>query len=310
MRVAVFGAGGVGGFFGARLATSGHDVTFIARGEHLEAIKRNGLRVESSNGNFTVNPASATSEPNDVAPVDVVLVGVKAWQVTEAAEQMRPLIGQKTVVIPLQNGVEAPERLGRVLGTEHVVGGLCKIVSFIAAPGVIRHAGMEPFIAFGDLDGSQSKKCERVRDAFLAAGIRAEIPSSINVAMWRKFIFISSFSGVAAVTRAPAGPLRSISETRAMLVEALKEAVAVANASGVSLSEDAVKAALETVDGLPEHGTASMQRDIMEGRPSELEEQNGAVVRLGREAGVASPVHSFIYASLLPAEMAARSLSS
>lgn len=310
MRVAVFGTGGVGGFFGARLAASGHDVTFIARGEHCEAIKRNGLRVETGDGDFTVNPASATSHPNVVGQVEVVLVGVKAWQVTDAAERIAPLIGQETLVIPLQNGVEAPERLGRVLGKEYVVGGLCKIVSFIAAPGVIRHAGMEPFIAFGELDGSESKRCERVRDAFLAAGVRAEIPSDIHMAMWRKFIFISSFSGVAAVTRARAGALRSIAETRTILVEALKEAAAVGNARGVSLPRDAVKDALETVDELPEDGTASMQRDIVEGRPSELEDQSGAVVRLGREVGVASPVHSFIYATLLPAEIAARSSSS
>jgi 2-dehydropantoate 2-reductase len=310
MKIAVFGTGGVGGYFGGKLAAAGHDVTFIARGDHLNAIQERGLTVHSVDGDFRVEDAKATDQPGEVGHVDTVLVGVKAWQVAEAAEQMRPMVGPQTFVVPLENGVEAPDILAQVLDREHVLGGLCAIISFIEAPGIIKHAGYEPFVAFGELDTRPSERTAALRDAFVAAGVKAEIPPDIHVAMWRKFLFISSFSGVAAVTRSTAGELRSIPETREMLVAALNEVAAVAKARGVDLPEDAVKLALQSIDDLPEDGTASMQRDIMDGRPSELEAQNGAVVRMGREAGVPTPVHAFIYATMLPLERRARTTAS
>ncbi|MDY7077173.1 MAG: 2-dehydropantoate 2-reductase [Chloroflexota bacterium] len=306
MRIAIFGTGGVGGYFGGRLAQAGEEVVFIARGEQLQALCDQGLRVDSIKGDFVIHPLQATDDPAQVGTVDVVIVGVKAWQVTEAARVMRPLIGSETFIVPLQNGVDAPAQLAAVVGAGHVLGGLCKIVSFVVEPGHIRHAGLEPYVAFGELHNHLSERVERLHEAFARAGVTAEIPSNIQAALWDKFLFIASFSGVGAVTRAPAGVLRSLPETRQMLEQAMQEVLAVARAHGIPLPEEATDRAMALVDGLPPDGTASMQRDVMEGRPSELESQNGAVVRLGQEVGVATPLHAFIYHSLLPLELRAR----
>jgi 2-dehydropantoate 2-reductase len=305
MRIAVFGTGAVGGYFGGRLAQAGEEVIFIARGEHLQALRSHGLQVDSVKGDFMVQPVQATHDPAQVGVVDVVLVGVKAWQVPAAAQAMRPMVGSDTFIVPLENGVEAPAQLAAVLGAQHVLGGLCKIISFTLRPGHIRHAGIEPYVAFGELDNQASERAERLRQAFArAAGVTVEIPPDIQAAMWDKFLFIASFSG--AVTRAPAGVLRNVPETRQLLEQAMREIFAVAQAREIALSGDIVGQTMAVVDGLPPDGTASMQRDIMEGRPSELASQNGAVVRLGQEAGVATPLHRFIYNSLLPLELRAR----
>jgi 2-dehydropantoate 2-reductase len=307
MRIAVFGAGSVGGYFGGRLAEAGQDVVFICRGDHLKAIQRDGLRVESVEGNFIVQPARASGDPVAVGPVDAILVCVKAWQVPQAAGALRPMIGAQTIVVPLQNGVEAPSQLETVLDTGHVLGGLCRIMSSVVAPGQIRHAGIDPYIAFGRLDKQQSQAAERLRDAFSRTrGVRVEIPGDIRVAMWRKFLLIAAWSGMGALTRSPIGLIRSQPETRQMLLQALQEIHAVAVAHRVALPREAVGETLAFIDGLPPQGTASMQRDIIAGRPSELVSQSGAVVRLGREAGVEVPVHTFIYQSLLLLEMQAR----
>lgn len=307
MRIAVFGTGGVGGYFGGRLAEAGEEVVFIARGSHLQAIAEQGLRVESVNGDFLIRPAQATGDPAQVGPVDVVLVGVKAWQVPEAAEAIRPLVGPDTFVVPLQNGVEAPAQLAAVLGEQHVVGGLCRIVSFIAGPGHIRHLGGDPYLAFGELDNHPSERVERLRRAFARArGVTVEVPPDIQAAIWAKFLAISSFSGVGAITRAPAGVWRSRPETRELWQQAMREVMAVAQGRGIHLAEAVVEGATTFMDSLPVDATASMQRDIIAGRPSELESQNGAVVRLGREVGISTPIHNFIYTCLLPQELKAR----
>lgn len=307
MRIAVFGAGSVGGYFGGRLAQAGEDVVFISRGEHLKAIRSDGLRVESSEGDFFLRPARATEDPATVGPVDAVLVCVKAWQVPQAAEAMRPMIGPKTIVVPLQNGVEAPSQLEAVLGADHVLGGLCRIISSVVAPGHIRHAGIDPYVAFGSLNASRSEGAENLRDAFLRAkGVQVQIPQDIRVAMWRKFLLIAAWSGLGALTRAPIGLIRSQPETRPMLMQALEEIHTVAVAHRVALPLKAIAETLAFIDGLPPQGTASMQRDIVAGRPSELASQNGAVVRLAREARVEVPLHTFIYRSLLLLEMQAR----
>ena len=306
MRIAVFGTGAVGGYFGGRLARAGEDVVFIARGEQLRALKAHGLRVDSIKGDFALQPVQATDDPAQVGVVDAVIVGVKTWQVPEAARAMRPLVGPETFVVPLENGVEAPDQLAAVLGAGHVLGGLCRIVSFVVEPGHVRHAGLEPYVALGELDNRPSERAERLRDAFTQAGVNAEIPADIQVAIWEKFLFIASFSGVGAVTRAPAGVLRSLPETRRMLEAAMREVLAVAQARGIGMTEEAVSRTMALIDGLPEGGTASMQRDIIGGRPSELESQNGAVVRLGQEVGVDTTLHGFIYDCLLPLELRAR----
>jgi 2-dehydropantoate 2-reductase len=297
----------VGGYFGGRLAEAGEDVVFISRGDHLKAIERDGLRVESTEGDFNVQPAQASNDPAAVGPVDVILVCVKAWQVPQAAAALRPMIGAETIVVPLQNGVEAPSQLEAVLGTGHVLGGLCRIMSSVIAPGHIRHAGIDPYVAFGRLDKEQSPGAGRLRDAFLRAkGVRVEIPADIRVAMWRKFLLIAAWSGMGALTRSPIGLIRTQPETRQMLQQALQEIQAVAVAHRVALPHEAIGETLAFIDSLPAQGTASMQRDIIAGRPSELASQSGAVVRLGREAGIEVPVHTFIYQSLLLLEMQAR----
>jgi 2-dehydropantoate 2-reductase len=307
MHIAVFGAGAVGGYFGGRLAQAGEDVVFIARGDHLKAMQTRGLRVDSIEGNFVIDPVHATDDPTEIGVADAVLVSVKAGQVSEAAEAMRPMVGPETFVVPLENGVEAPSQLAEVLGKQHVLGGLCRIISALVAPGHVRHSGISPTITFGELDRRRSTRADRLRQAFdKAEGVTPHIPSDIRVALWEKFLFIAALSGVGAVTRAPVGVLRSLPETRRLLEEAMAEILAVAQALGIALSPETVTETMAFVDGLPASGTASMQRDVMAGRPSELESQNGAVVRLGREAGVETPMHSFIYHSLLPQELRVR----
>jgi 2-dehydropantoate 2-reductase len=306
MKIAIFGVGAVGGYFGGRLAQGGEEVVFIARGKHLRALQTNGLRVDSINGDFTVHPAQVTDDPSQAGVVDVVIVAVKAWQVPEVAEAMRPMVGPQTFVVPLQNGVDAPSQLAAVLGAEHVLGGLCGLMSFIVGPGHIQHAGIDPFVNFGELDNRASDRTQRLRQAFAQANVNAEIPPDIHVAMWRKFLFIVSVSGMGAITRSPMGVFRNLPETRKMLEQVLQEVFQVARASNIDLPDDAVDMALAFIDGLPDSATASMQRDIMEGRPSELEAQNGAVVRLGQEVGVDTPLNAFIYHSLLPMELHAR----
>ena len=306
MRIAFLGVGGIGGYFGWRLARSGEDVVFVARGENLRVLSEQGLTVDTPDGTSVLHPLHAVGDPKEAGQVDVVILGVKAWQVPEAAEAIRPMIGPDTFVVPLQNGLEAPTHLTKVLGPERVLGGLCHIVVFIVGPGHIRHAATEPYIAFGELDNRPSERARRLQDAFSRAGVKCDIPTDIHRAMWEKFLFIASFSGVAAVTRAPAGVIRSIPETRRMLEEAMNEIVAVAAARGVSLKADAIGSTMAFIDGLAPTATASMQRDIMEGRPSELSEQAGAVVRLGQEVGEDTPLYSAIYRSLLPQELRAR----
>jgi 2-dehydropantoate 2-reductase len=309
LTFAVFGSGAVGGYFGGRLAEAGLDVRFIARGSHLAAIRERGLRVSSVDGDFVIRPARADDDPAAVGQVDVVLVGVKAWQVPEAADAMGPLVGQSTFVVPLQNGVEVPDQLAAVLGPARVLGGLCRVLAYRDGPGHIRHTGVTPYVAFGELDGSKSERVEALRRAFtLAWGVTVEVPPDIRIAMWSKFLFIAALGGVGALTRSPIGVLRSEPRSRQLLRGALGEIHAVAGRQGTELPPDIVDRTLAYIDTLPADGTASMQRDIMEGRPSELEAQVGAVVRLGDRLGVAVPVHRMIYESLLPLEREARAV--
>lgn len=306
MRIAIFGTGGVGGYFGGRLAQAGEDVTFIARGEHLRAIKTTGLHVESTGGDFLINPAKATDDVHDIGEGDLIIVGVKAWQVPEAARAMKPMLGPTTTVLPLENGVEAPQQLTAELGQASVIGGLCKIVSYIVEPGRIRHAGLEPSVTIGELDNRRTKRVETIYEVFNNAGIDTTIATDINVALWTKFLFIVSFSGVAALMQKPAGDIRSNSESRSLIVKAMEEIYTLAKARGIDMPSDSVEKGMTTVDSLPNNGTSSMQRDIVAGRPSELESQNGAVVRMAREVGVEVPTHELIYSALHPLEKEAR----
>ena len=301
MRIAVFGAGGVGGFFGGRLAHAGEDVTFIARGEHLRAIKAGGLKVESPSGDFVVFPAKATDDVTEVGEVDLVILGVKAWQVPEAAHEMKPLAGSRTTVLPLQNGVDAVSQLVAELGSDRVIGGLCRIVSFVVGPGHIRHAGFTPSIIIGELDNRRTARTDTIEQVFKNAGLEISVAEDIQVALWTKFLFIASFSGVGAMANAPAGVVRSDPKWRSHLLNAMEEIYALAHARGIKLPANSVDTVMASVDSLPEEATSSMQRDIAAGKPSELESQNGAVVRMAREAGIDVPTHTLIYQTLKPA---------
>ena len=309
MKFAIFGTGGVGGYFGGRLAQAGEDVTFIARGNHLSVIQQTGLSVDSIRGDFEVNPVKATDLTQSVGAVDVVILAIKGWQLDDAILQMKPLIGQFTVIIPLLNGIEHMEALVNAFGREHVLGGVCRISAFIAEAGRIKHVGIDPFIAFGELNREMSERVSKLYDVFKnISGVTVEASGNIELAMWEKYLLISAFSGVGAVTRSPVGMFRSIPETRAMFRRALEEVVLVANSRGVGLTEKSVQAVMDRIDQTQPDTMASMQKDVLAGRPSELESQTGALVRMARAATVSVPTHEFIYASLLPMEKKARQL--
>src|SRR6185369_5630433 len=262
MRIVIFGTGGVGGYFGGRLAQAGEDVTFVARGEHLRAIKANGLRVDSTSGDFTINPAKATDDVKEVGDAELVVLGVKAWQVPDAARAIKPIVGTNTTVLPLQNGVDAVQQLVDELGGDNVVGGLCKIVSFVVGPGHIRHAGFTPSIVIGERNNRRTDRIVTIAETFNRAGLETTIATDIQVALWMKFLFIASFSGVGAVADAPAGVIRSNPKWRAQVISAMEEIYALAHARGVKLPADAITTVMAAVDGLPVDATSSMQRDI------------------------------------------------
>jgi 2-dehydropantoate 2-reductase len=306
VRIAVIGAGGVGGYFGGRLAQAGIDTTFIARGATLGALRTKGLRVESIVGDFTVEHPQATDDPQTVGAVDAVLLAVKAWQIAEAAEAAKPMIGPDTLVVPLENGIDAPEVIASVVGREHAVGGLCAIVSYIVAPGHIRHAAFEPVVMFGELDNARTGRIENLRQAFTKANVNVEVPEDIHRSMWTKFLFIATMSGIGALTRVPIGVWRAVPEIRAIVTDSLREVVALATARGIDLGAEAIEKTWQRYDALAPASTSSLQRDVMDGKPSELDAQLGAIVRLAKEAGVPVPVTAMIYHALLPQERLAR----
>ncbi len=305
MKIAVYGTGGVGGYFGAQLALSGQEVTFIARGEHLQAIRENGLHLQTDQDTVVVN-AKATDDPKEINTVDLVIVGVKTWQVKEAAQSIKNMIGSNTLVLPLQNGVEAAIELSKVLGEKHVLKGLCKSLSWIIKPGWIRSMGQIHSISFAEFDGSAGKNVQELKEVFEKANIKVMIPENINIALWEKFLFVVPFGGVGAVTRVPVGIIRKLEGTRLMLKQSMKEILAIGQSRGIALSDDIVDKTLTFIDSLAPNAMTSLQRDIVEGKASELEAWNGAVVRLGQESSVATPVNTFIYNSLLPQELQAR----
>jgi 2-dehydropantoate 2-reductase len=306
MRIAFIGIGALGGYFGGRLAKAGNDVIFIARGAMLEALRNDGLRVESSLGDFALPKVQATDDPTSVGHVDAVFITTKAWQVMEAAQQIRSIIGPETVVVPLQNGVEAYDQLGAVLGSEHVLEGMCHILAMVTALGVIRHAGAKALITIGERNNVRTPRLEKLVECLSAAELDTRVPDNIQVALWEKFEFVASFGGVGGVTRAPAGVIRSLPETRSLLERSVHEIVGVARTLGIPVPSGSAANTMKLIDSAPPDGTSSMQRDLVAGRPSELEAQSGSVVRLGRSCNFPTPVHEFIYNALLPGELRAR----
>ena len=302
------GVGGVGGYFGGILAHSGVPVTFVARGAALEALRARGLRVDSIGGDFVISDCRATDDPHSVDEVDIVILGVKAWQVEEAAAAAEPMLGSEGAVLPLQNGVEAPGQVAATVGEAHTLSGLCRIISYVAEPGHIRHVGGAPFIAFNELGGARSGRVDALEKAFEGAGVEVAVPKDPEAALWNKFLVITSFAGVGAVTRSSIDVILDLPETRGLLEDSMSEIAELARARGVELEPDAVASGMSLLEKFEPGSTSSMQRDIQAGTPSELEHLTGAVVRLAREARVEAPVNEFLYAALLPLERAARTL--
>lgn len=300
MRIAIMGSGGVGGYFGGRLAAAGEDVTFIARGAHLDAIRAHGLVLESTLGDVTVTPAQASDDPAAVGPVDLVIFTVKLYDTEAAAEATRPLLGPATGVVTFQNGVDSTEVLGRLLGIEHVIGGVAQIGAVVARPGVIRHSSPFARFLFGELDGAPSTRVEALAQACTAAGIDHEVSTDISLAIWRKMIFLAPMSGMTALLRQPIGPIRADPDTRAMLERCIDEAVQVAIAARVQVTDSAVEETMGWVDALAPGMRSSMLEDLEQGRRLELPWLSGALVRLGRTLGVPTPTHAFITTALKP----------
>ena len=300
------GVGGVGGYYGARLAAAGREVVFVTRGAALAALRRDGLRVDSVRGDVWVRDVVATDDPSGEAPVDAVLLAVKTWQVAEACEAARPRLGPGTVVVPLQNGVDAPSLAARVVGGGRVLPGTVKVFAETVGPGHVQHGSGPGTVTVGEWAGGPSARLARLGQALDVPGVESEPVDDVWAALWTKFLFVAPLGAVGAVTRAPVGVLRSEPETRALLVRAMREAEAVGRARGVALAPDVVDRMLAFLDAHDPSSTTSLHRDVVAGRPSELEAWPGAVVRLGREVGVPTPVNGALYDVLLPLERRAR----
>jgi 2-dehydropantoate 2-reductase len=307
MNIVVIGTGAVGGYFGGKLTQAGFDVTFIARGKTLEAIKTNGLQVKSINGDFVVHP-KVTNDINDIKNPDLIILGVKSWQIVDIAKQLKPVINENTLVLPLQNGADNADKLLSVLDAENVLAGFCKIVSKIDAPGIINHFAYEPEIVFGEYDNKKTERVKNIKTVFDKAEFNNSISDDIHLDIWKKFLFIATVSGVGGLTRSVFGEMREDDDVRQIMYQTANEIVAIANAKGIALTNNDLEMILKVVDNLDYNTTASMQRDIMEGRPSELENFNGYIVKMGKEFHITTPANSFTYHCLLPMEKKARKL--
>ena len=299
MKIAMMGSGGVGGYFGGRLAASGADVAFIARGAHLEAMRAHGLRIESAGrGDALVSPVRATDDPAEIGPVDYVVIGVKLWATEEAARAIAPLLGPGTTVLSLQNGVECDDILAGIVGRERLIGGVAFIASAIARPGVVAHLGTLQRVVIGELAGGTSPRVDALRAALAGAGIDAETSDDIERAIWEKFVFLVGLSATTTLMRTTIGPVREDADRRATLRALFEEATAVGRARGVSLPEDFAEDRLAFIDTLPFDMTSSMHHDLERGNALEVAWLSGAVARLGAGLGVAAPVNATVWAVL------------
>jgi 2-dehydropantoate 2-reductase len=299
MKIAMMGSGGVGGYYGARLAQAGNEVSFIARGAHAQAMRSQGLRIQSELGDALIHPARVFENPAQVGPVDLVVLAVKLWDTEEAARAIGPMIGPSTMAVSLQNGVDKDEILSRAVGREHVLGGVTHIAAVVGEPGVIVHTGKLQRVTLGELDGSRTPRLAAAADAFQKAGVETIVSDDIRRVTWEKFVFLTALSGLTALTRKPVGPVREHPVTRAMLLDALREAAAVARAEGAALPADFADRQLQVVDKLHPQMLSSMAQDLLRGRRLELDWLSGAVVRRGEKHGVSTPVHRAIYAALV-----------
>lgn len=306
MKIAVMGSGAVGGYYGGLLAHTGQDVTFIARGAHLAALRTSGLQVKSVHGDFTIAPAQVTDTPAEVGQVNLVLVCVKTPNTDEAAKAIKPMVGPDTTVVSLQNGIDAAERIGAIVGMEHMVGGATWLSSAIEAPGVIRQISQFRRIVVGELDGRITPRVQALFEVLKGTGATVELSDNIVKVVWTKFLFIASISGVGSITRLGIGDYRAVPETRTVLVSLMHEVEAVARASGTALDRDVVEQTLALVDNAAPHIKPSMQLDVEAGRRSEVDSIIGVICRKGRELAVPTPLADVVYAALLPLELKAR----
>lgn len=307
MKIAIIGTGGVGGYFGAKLAWAGFDVTFLARGEHLKAILKNGLQIKSVLGDFTVENLKATDKISEIKNPDLIIICVKAWQIKEIRDDVKGILHAGSMILPLQNGVSAATELSERIDKRNILGGLCRVISKIESPGVINHFGITPLIVFGELDGSKTERVKEVQQIFETAGIESRISEDIQADLWKKFISIC-VSGLIAITKTTYGELRVLKETRQLMIDLLKEIFLISQKSGIKIESDFVEKTVSIIDTYPYDSTSSMARDVWENKPSEIEYQNGTVVRLGVKYGIDTPINRFIYNCILPNEIKARGL--
>jgi 2-dehydropantoate 2-reductase len=298
MKIAIVGAGGVGGYFGGLLARDEHEVTFMARGAHLRAIRARGLHVESADGAFTIAPANATDDPDEIGLVDLVLLCVKTYDLTVALRQLRPLVGPGTAILTLQNGVEAPELVAASYGPEVVLPGVVYCEVAVKEPGVIFQGSPMRRVIFGELSGLPTPRARAIADTFAAAGVDTVLSDNILGALWSKFCFICGMSGVTTLSRCSVGPILADEEALLLLRTVVEEARAVALAQGIKFVADPVEAGLATFARFAPEAKSSMQRDLERGSRLEVEALNGAVVRLGRALGISTPANQAIYAAL------------
>lgn len=306
MKIGIMGSGGVGGYYGGLLLRAGHDVILIARGAHLNALRENGLVVKSVFGDFVVSPVRATSAPAEAGVVDLVIVATKTYHTEEAASAVKPMIGPDTSVVSFQNGVDAVERLGSVIGKDHMLGGATWLSAAIEAPGIIGQYSRFRRVVIGEPDGRISPRAEVVAKAFRSTPAEVEVVDNIDQVLWTKFVFISAVSALGSLTRVALGAFRQVHEARSLLVQAISEVSAVAYAKGISLEQDIAEKTLAFIDSAAPDIKPSMQRDIEAGRMSELESMIGVVVKLGRKLGVPTPFMRFAYAVLEPAYLCIR----
>jgi 2-dehydropantoate 2-reductase len=307
MKIAIVGTGGVGGYFGGKLAKAGFDVTFLARGGHAAAMKANGLKVKSLNGDFDIENVKVKETISEIGHADLVMICVKAWQIKEIRHEINGLLTENSLVLPLQNGILAVEELAEAIDRKHILSGLCRIISKIEAPGVINHFGVDPVIVFGETDKSISGRLNQLKSVFDKAGITCQISSDMDAELWKKFIAICA-SGLIAVTHTTYGELRELPQTREMLIDLLNEIYTLSQKAGINIRPDFVDKTLAFIDTFPYDSTSSLTRDVWEGKPSEIFYQNGTAVQLGEKLGVATPVNKFVFYSILPRELKIRKL--
>jgi len=308
MKIAIIGSGAVGGYFGAKLVKTGFQVSFLARGQQLQAIKTHGLRIKSILGDFEVPTPKASDSIKELGPSDLILLSVKAWQVKEVSTQLLDIVHPQSLVLPLQNGVLAADELASDIDESQVLGGVCRIISKIESPGVINHFGATPSIVFGSLKNTAPGKLDQVKEVLDQAGIHCKLSPDIRAEIWRKFGFICT-GGLMAVARSPLGEIRQLDETRAMMVDLILEICALADTMAIDMETDFLPKTMGFIDNLPPETTFSMARDIWDGNPSELDYLNGAVVQLATKHQVEVPINKFVYNILKPLELKARNRS-